>query len=41
MLCICDEVEHCNDYMHLREDKTAEVVKDHIVLLLSRWSTDT
>lgn len=41
MLCICDEVAHCTDYMDLREDKTAEVVKDHTVLLLSRQSTNT
>lgn len=41
MLCISDEVDHCNDYMYFREDKTAEAVKDHAVLVPSRWSTNT
>jgi len=41
MLFICDEVDHCNDYMYLSEDKTVKVVKDHVVLLLSSWRTNT
>lgn len=31
MLRICHEVDHCDVYMNLREDKITEAVKVHII----------